>query len=221
MSKYDKNRVARLFDDMNDVKRLPTDKQIAGSGENIPQIASRVAFERLELTGEDVLLDVGTGTGDKAIAAAHICRQVIGIDVSKRSLERARIKVERENLDNVIFVYGAFEEPCAELNLASYGITKILAVYSLHHLPDQLKKESLIALANLLHRPGRMAIGDIMFFEDPNKHREKFDEVHYDAGDTDFPSRVEYLTECLEQLGAEVQVKRIHPLVGVIIADFV
>ena len=220
MSKYDRKRIARLFDNMTDTKSTKGE-QTAGSDEDIPRVASRVAFEQLELTGEDVLLDVGTGTGDMAIAAARICRQVIGIDVSKRSLEQARRKAARENLDNVIFAYGAFEEPCVELNLASYGITKILAVYSLHHLPDQLKKESFITLANLLHRPGRIVIGDIMFFEDPEKHREKFDEVYYDAGDTDFPSRVEYLTECLEQTGAKVHIEQVHPLVGVIIASFV
>jgi SAM-dependent methyltransferase len=220
MSEYDRERIARLFDGMTDTRRS-TGEQIAGSGENIPQVAGQVAFEQLELTSEDVLLDVGTGTGDKAIAAARICRQVIGIDVSKRSLERARMKAEQENLDNVIFVYGTFEEPCAELDLASYDITRIFAVYSLHHLPDQLKRESLITLTNLLHWPGRMVIGDIMFFEDANKHREEFDEVHYDGGDTDFPERVEFLTECLEQVGAKIHVERIHPLVGVIVADFV
>lgn len=220
MSKYNKKRVARLFDDMTNAKST-TGKQIARLGENIPQVTGRVVFERLKLTSQDVLLDVGTGTGDKAIAAAYICHQVIGIDISRKSLERASTKASRQNLDNIIFAYGTFEEPCAELNLTLYGITKILAVYSLHHLPDQLKKESLITLANLLHRPGRMVIGDIMFFEDPNKHREKFDEVHYDGGDTDFPSQVEYLTECLKQIGAKVHVEQIHPLVGVIIADFV
>ncbi|MGY4686458.1 class I SAM-dependent methyltransferase [Petrotoga sp. DB-2] len=196
-------------------------EQIAGSSESIPQIAGRLAFEQLKLTGEDVLLDVGTGTGDKAIAAAHICRQVIGIDISRKSLEQARIKAEKEKLNNVIFAYGAFEEPCAEFNLALYGITKILAVYSLHHLPDQLKKESLITLSNFLFRPGRMVIGDIMFFDEPNKHLEKFNEVYYDGGDTDFPSRVEYLTECLKQIGGKTRIEQIHPLVGVIISDFV
>lgn len=81
MLKYDKNHIAQLFDDMTNAKRVPTDKQITGLGKNIPQVAGQVAFERLELTGEDVLLDVGTGTGDKAIADAYICRQVIGIDI--------------------------------------------------------------------------------------------------------------------------------------------
>jgi len=66
-----------------------------------------------------------------------------------------------------------------------------------------------------------MVIADLMFFDDPNKYRRQFDEVGYDGGDTDFPSRVEYLTECLEQFGAKVQVARIHPLVGVIVANWV
>ncbi len=60
-----------------------------------------------------------------------------------------------------------------------------------------------------------------MFFDEPNKHLEKFDEVYYDGGDTDFPSRVEYLTECLKQIGGKTRIEQIHPLVGVIIADFV
>jgi len=219
MSKYDREHVARLFDDMIEPRSI-IGEDAAGVGKTIPQIAGQVAFEKLELSCADVLLDVGTGTGDRAIAAACICGQVIGIDVSRKSLERARTRAERESLNNVVFVYGGFEDPCAEVDLAPYGITKILAVYSLHHIPDQLKKQSLITLANLLRRPGRMAIGDIMFFEDPNEHRAEFDEVHYDAGDTDFPSRVEYLTDCLEQMGARVHVEQIHPLVGVIVADF-
>ncbi len=220
MPKYDRERVARLFDGMTDAKSV-TGEHTGMFGQSIPQIAGQVAFEKLALNHEDVLLDVGTGTGEKAIAAARICRQVIGIDVSRKSLERARMKVDRESLDNVAFVYGGFEDPCAELDLTPYGITKILAVYSLHHLSDQLKKESLTTLAALLRRPGRMVIGDIMFFEDPNEHREEFDEVGYDAGDTDFPCRVEYLTYCLEQIGADVHVEQIHPLVGVVIAEFV
>ena len=220
MPEYDRERVARLFDDIAGANTVSCE-HTSRIGKDIPQITRRVAFEKLELTREDVLLDVGTGTGDQAIAAARICPQVIGIDVSKRSLERARMRVERNSLDNVVFAYGGFEDPCAELDLASYGITKILAVYSLHHLPDQLKKQSLITLADLLRRPGRMVIGDIMFFDDPNKHREEFHEVRYDAGDTDFPSRVGYLTDPLEQIGAEVEVEQLHALVGVVIAGFV
>ncbi len=178
-----------------------------------------MAFERLELSIHDVLLDIGTGTGDKAIAAAHSCRRVIGIDIDKKSLEQALAKAARANLDNIIFAYGTFEEPCAEIALTGYAITKILMLYSLHHLSDTLKKKSLCTLVNLLH-PNRVIIGDLMFFDDPNKHRDKFEDVHYDGGDTDFPSKVEYLKECFEQLGAKVRVEEHHPLAGIIIGYF-
>ena len=75
-------------------------------------------------------------------------------------------------------------------------------------------------MVKLLHRPGRIVIGDIMFFESPEKHCDKFDEVCYDAGDTDFPSKVEFLIEYLKQLGAKTHIEQIHPLVGVMTADF-
>lgn len=160
--------MARLFDELSGAKS-PASNHTARSGRSIPQIAGQTALGRLGLTNEDILLDVGAGTGDMAIAAARVCRQVIGIDISKKSLEQARMKVERESLSNVVFACGAFADPCAEPDLHDYGIDKVLAVYSLHHLPDRLKKQSLIGLVGLLRRPTRVVIGDIMFFEDPDK----------------------------------------------------
>ena len=140
MSKYNKNRITQIFDDI-------AGKKVATLHQSIPEIAGYIAFQRLKLGNEDVLLDVGTGTGEQAINAARICRQVVGIDISRKSLERARTKAHRERVNNAVFAYGAFDNPCAELDLFSYRITKILAVYSLHHLPDPLKKESLKTLS--------------------------------------------------------------------------
>ena len=213
MSKYSQERIVQIFD-------KAVGKKAIASHQIIPQITGQIAFERLGLTAQDVLLDVGTGTGDKAIRAAHICYKVIGIDISKKSLEIASKKALEEKLDNIFFAYGSFKEPCRELDLAQYRITKILAVYSLHHLPDRLKKKTLGTLTQLLHRPGRIVIGDLMFFEDPDRHSHQFDEVGYDDGDTDFPSGVEYLRNCLSDLDAKVRVERIHPLVGIIVADW-
>ncbi len=213
MSKYSQERIIRIFDEM-------VGKKTIVSNESIPQITGDIAFERLGLKANDVLLDVGTGTGDKAIRAARLCRQAIGIDISRRSLKAAYTKASKGGLNNVTFAYGSLENPCSELDLFSYGITKILTVYSLHHLPDLLKKKSLKTLVNLLHRPGRMVIADLMFFDDPSKYRRQFDEVAYDDGDTDFPSRVEYLTECLKQLEARVRITQVHPLVGVLTVDW-
>lgn len=213
MSKYSQERIVQIFDKTVEKKAIVSDQ-------SIPQITGQIAFERLRLEANDVLLDIGTGTGDKAIRAAHICYQVIGIDISRKSLEIASKKALQERLDSLFFAYGSFEKPYRKIDLAQYRITKVLAVYSLHHLPDQLKKRTLGTLAKLLHRPGRMVIGDLMFFDEPNKYRHQFYEIGYDGGDTDFPSRVEYLRNCLSDLDPKVRVERIHPLVGIIVADW-
>lgn len=214
MTEYNRDKLAQLFD-----QRASSSGKAHRKG-SIPQIIGQIAYERLELSSEDVPLDVGTGTGGMVIAAANICQKAIGIDLSRRSFQLAYQKAKRINLKNVGFAYGSFENPCAELNLASYGITKILAVYSLHHLPDPLKAKSLSKLVGLINRPGRMVIGHLIFFEEPERHQEKFDEMHYDGGETDFPATAEYLTGCLKKLSAEVRVERIHPLAGLVAADF-
>jgi hypothetical protein len=66
----------------------------------------------------------------------------------------------------------------------------------------------------------RKLSSDLIFFEEPERHQEKLDEVHCDGGDTDFPSTREYLTGYLKKLGAEVRVEKFHPLAGMITADF-
>jgi SAM-dependent methyltransferase len=214
---YDKDRVARLFDQPADARTVR--RGLVGVEGTLPHRASELAFERLELAGDDVLLDVGTGRGRLAILAAPICRQVIGVDISRRSLADARVSAADRGLSNIVFAYGALENPCAEVDLASYRINKILAAYSLHHLPDTLKQSSLSRLAGLLRRPGRLAIADLMFFEDPARHEDDWDTVGYDGGEYDFPASVDLLTGTLTGLGAELQVERLHPLVGVITAD--
>ena len=218
MVKYDREKVAKIFDEAYDVMDIRGgDEQ--QPGKNIPTISGEIAVERLELKSDDVLLDIGTGTGDKAIPAAKICRRVIGIDISRDCIRRAKERAVKEGLHNVIFGYGAFEELLAEVDLISYDINKMLAFYSMHHLTDDMKKACFRELVGLLHRPGRIVIGDLMFFDDPEKYQDEFDDVHYDGGEVDFPAYVAYMKRCLEELGAVVQVDQIHPLVGVIRAD--
>ncbi len=187
---------------------------------DIPDMVSNVALRSLRLTKKDILLDVGTGNGEKAIICAKRCKLVIGIDINLKRLKVAKEYAKKKGIKSIIFDYGSFEEPCARLDLSNYGITKILALYSFHHLPDRLKKRSLKNLSFLISRPGRMVIGDIIFFEKPGKYQQEFDKVHYDGGITDFPSSAEFLIQCLKDLNAKVEVMQVHPLAGVITADF-
>ena len=210
---YDKDKVAELFDGkVEHIESRPDDAMFK-------QVGSK-ALDALELNSDDTLLDAGSGSGRNAIEAARLCSKVIGMDISRKSLERGEEKASEEGLDNLEFLYGSIEDPNESTDLTSYGINKVLVNYALHHLPDELKKQGLTNLARIMKRPGRMVIGDIMFFEDPEDHLEKFEDVGCDGGEHDHPSAVEFLKNTLEGLGADVRVERLHPLAGIMIADF-
>ncbi|MBS4015817.1 MAG: class I SAM-dependent methyltransferase [Candidatus Latescibacteria bacterium] len=212
--KYSQKRVARLFDE------CVTGKSVLITNK-ITTLVKQTAFDSLRLKPNDTLLDVGTGTGKWAIQAAKICQNVIGIDISRKSLERAAQNARKEKVNNIIFSFGSFEEPCKILDLHLYPINKILVLYSFHHLPDELKKEAIVTISKFLHRPGRIVIGDMMFFDNPKKYQDRFKEVNYDGGETDFPAYTEFLIKCFRRLLVKIKVRQIHPLAGVITADFI
>ncbi|MFH0816221.1 MAG: methyltransferase domain-containing protein [Methanobacteriota archaeon] len=207
MSHYDRKRTSELFD------KTPS------LSNKFQKHIGDAAFDCLELNGGDVLLDIGTGTGRYAIKAAMICHHVLGIDISRKSLEIAR--KNSEHLANFQFGYGAFEEPCAEIRLENYGITKMLAIYSLHHLSDNLKRASIQNIVKYLGSPGRFVIGDLMFFEKPDNHQQSFSEVAYDGGETDLPAEPAFLLSCFESMGAKCEIHKVHPLAGILVADFI
>lgn len=55
-----------------------------------------------------VVVDVGTGTGQFALAAARVCERVVAVDVSPVMLERLRRKIHDAKIDNVEVVAAGF-----------------------------------------------------------------------------------------------------------------
>ncbi len=75
----------------------------------------RKAIEALLRDGHEVLLDLGTGTGDLTFAAAEFLKEdgkVLGLDFSFRMLSLARRKGERTlNSDKIHFIQGSALAP--------------------------------------------------------------------------------------------------------------
>lgn len=91
----------RLIDEGNDPAR---------DGEELRAYMDKwdgqVFLDLLALTREDDVLEIGVGTGRLALRTSPLCRTFTGIDLSKKTVERAR-----ENLatrDNVTLVCGDF-----------------------------------------------------------------------------------------------------------------
>jgi ubiquinone/menaquinone biosynthesis C-methylase UbiE len=82
------------------------------------------------------ILDIGTGTGHLAIAAAQIVGtegRVIGVDISALMLEQARSKVEELGIRNVEFQLAAAET----LNYPANSFNQILSANTFPWIEDK------------------------------------------------------------------------------------
>lgn len=92
---------------------------------------------------DDLVLDIGTGTGIVANELSHHVRQVVGIDISHDMLEQAACN-KKENQEFILCDAG-------HLNFNDNKFTKVTARMVFHHLIDKTEKtisEAYRVLAN-------------------------------------------------------------------------
>jgi ubiquinone/menaquinone biosynthesis C-methylase UbiE len=107
---------------------------------------------------ESTLVDLGSGTGTFALAAAAQCGRVIAVDVSAAMVEATRTKAAELGVENV---------QCVRAGFLSYEHTGALAdfVYTrnaLHHLPDFWKAIALDRVAQILRPGGVLLLRDLV-----------------------------------------------------------
>lgn len=167
----------------------------------------------------DVVLDLGCGTGKQIIELSRKVKLAIGVDISDGMLRQAKENIENEKVHNVELYTGTFEEPNLNVDLQKKCVTKIISNYALHHLTTIYKQKAIEKMINIGgENLQSIIIGDLMFFENPNDYREEFSLVGY-GPEVDFPSSVEELTNCFLNFDFTVEVHRLHPLVGVVVAN--
>ena len=111
-------------------------------------ISNNLTINNIDLGLEDIVLDIGCGSGKAARLAAKICTngKVIGIDPSA-----AMIRISNNNPDGKL-INLKFKRGCAEkIPVANKYFTKVIAINSLHHWQDY--KKGLMEVSRVL-RPG-------------------------------------------------------------------
>lgn len=89
----------------------------------------RASLAALDLTGDDLLLDVGCGTGAAFRAASAAAKFVVGVDLSSEMIQQA---TELANaVENVRFVVADSEQ----LPFGDGVFTAVLCSNSFHHYP--------------------------------------------------------------------------------------
>jgi ubiquinone/menaquinone biosynthesis C-methylase UbiE len=142
------------------------------------ELASSEGFERLrdeiarlaQPRRDDVVVDVGAGTGLLTLALAPRVAKVWAVDISDAMLEHLTMKAATAELANVEIA----PANAVNLPLADGSASLVVSNYCYHHLSDEDKERGLVELFRVLRPGGRVVIGDMMFrvqVTDPRSRR--------------------------------------------------
>ena len=93
----------------------------------------KIAVTKSVMTPQDVVLDIGCGTGSLALRLAPYAAHVHGLDLSSEMIRIAEGKAVAEKVDNVTFHVGAFDDGFTTFEAESLAG---ICAYSLLHLVE-------------------------------------------------------------------------------------
>jgi ubiquinone/menaquinone biosynthesis C-methylase UbiE len=128
---------------------------------------ARWVFDRLPLTGDDVVLDVAAGTGHAARQLAASARAVVALDATEAMLARGQAQAAEEGRDNVLFMRG----DAAALPFLDGSFDVVVTRFAAHHFE---RPEAVVAEMVRCTRPGGyVALVDLVADEDPEVAEEQ------------------------------------------------
>lgn len=108
---------------------------------------------------DDVVVDIGAGTGLLTLALAGTVERVWAIDVSSRMIDYLRAKSASAGFTNVETVIAS----AVSLPLVDATAQLVVSNYCLHHLDEHGKRRAIAEIARVLEPGGRLVVGDMMF----------------------------------------------------------
>jgi ubiquinone/menaquinone biosynthesis C-methylase UbiE len=116
-------------------------------------------LELAEPRSEDVVVDIGSGTGLLSLAIAPRVSRVWAVDIAGSMTEYLSAKAASAELDNIETVTAS----AVSLPLVDASADLVVSNYCFHHLPDEGKERALAEIRRVLRPGGRLVFGDMMF----------------------------------------------------------
>lgn len=109
----------------------------------------QVFIDKMGLSKEDKVLEIGVGTGRLAVRVAPLCSEFYGVDISSKTIERA--KENLADLKNVRLT-------CADFLSYEFGHTFDVIYSSLTFMHIEEKQKAVNVIAGLLNNAGRFVL---------------------------------------------------------------
>jgi ubiquinone/menaquinone biosynthesis C-methylase UbiE len=116
-------------------------------------------LELAEPRRDDLVVDLGAGTGLLARALAPRVQELVAVDISERMLARLDDAAAADGLHNLETVVADLRR----LPLDDESATLVVSNYAFHHLHDTGKELALAEARRILRPGGRLVICDMMF----------------------------------------------------------
>lgn len=168
-----------LIDENNDPVRDPEPLR-----EYMDKWDGRQFIDSLQLTKEKAVLEIGVGTGRLAVRTAPNCRELFGIDISQKTVKRAKENLKKQT--NVTLV-------CGDFMSYEFG-RKFDVIYSsltFMHIKD--KQAAINKVKTLLNISGRFVISIDKSQSDTIEYGTRKIKIH--------PDRKEDIAEYINQSG--------------------
>jgi putative AdoMet-dependent methyltransferase len=163
------NEIQQLGTDYSDAAEVERYEKRMGEFRDLAAEDAAI-LATLALPDHSHVLEIGTGTGHFARAAARAGYRVTALDVSPAMLQYAEAKAKAEGLDCIEFCHAGFLTFSGE----SATFDAAVSVAVLHHLPDLWKAVALRNVHRVLKSGGQFLLGDIVFSSKDHDFQKQF-----------------------------------------------
>lgn len=116
-------------------------------------------LDRADLGPDDIVIDIGAGTGLLTLPAAVLTNRVWAVDISPAMCDYLNTKATSAGLENIEPVVAS----AISLPFVDAHADVVISNYCFHHLRDVQKERAIAEIIRVLRPGGRLVFGDMMF----------------------------------------------------------
>jgi ubiquinone/menaquinone biosynthesis C-methylase UbiE len=184
------NEIQQVGTDYSDIAEVERYEQRMGEFRNLAAENAAI-LETLALPNHSHVLEIGTGSGHFARAAARAGHRVTALDVSPAMLQYAEHRMKFEGLTGIEFCHAGF----LTFSAAPATFDAAVSVAVLHHLPDLWKAVALQNIHRMLKPDGQFLLCDVVFASNAHDYRTQFDVFINTMSETMRPNAIGHIAK--------------------------